>query len=140
MSEFDDIIHLTRPISKNHPPMQLINRAAQFGAFKALSGHAEALSEEARITDSWKEITQEKTDILNQRISEAKAHIDENPEVKVIYFVPDEKKDGGSYQTYIGKLRIIDDTLNILTFTNGMQIPFSQIYNFELTKNGSDKT
>lgn len=139
MSEFDDIIHLSRPVSKNHPPMPLINRAAQFGAFKALSGHAEALSEEARITDSWKEITLEKTEILNQRIAEAKSLICDYPTARVTYFVPDEKKDGGSYKTYQGKLRIVDDTLKILTFTDGMQLSFSQIYDFELTNNKENR-
>lgn len=134
MSEFDDIIHLSRPVSKNHPPMPLISRAAQFGAFKALTGHAEVLSEEARITDSWNEITAEKTEILNRRIAKAKSVIHDYPEVRVTYFVPDEKKDGGSYQTHSGKLRIVDDTLNILTFTDGAQIPFSRISDFEFIK------
>lgn len=33
---YDDIINLERPISKNHPPMSMTNRAAQFAPFAAL--------------------------------------------------------------------------------------------------------
>jgi hypothetical protein len=33
---YDDIINLKRPISKNHPPMSMTNRAAQFAPFAAL--------------------------------------------------------------------------------------------------------
>jgi hypothetical protein len=35
---YEDIINLERPISRNHPPMPMINRAAQFAPFAALSG------------------------------------------------------------------------------------------------------
>lgn len=45
---YDDIIHLPHPVSKNHPPMPLANRAAQFLPFAALTGHEEAILESAR--------------------------------------------------------------------------------------------
>ena len=40
-------------------------RAAQFGAFKALEGHDAALEETARITDGKPELSE---DILNEKI------------------------------------------------------------------------
>lgn len=36
---YDDIIHLSRPISK-HPPLSRASRAAQFSPFAALEGHS----------------------------------------------------------------------------------------------------
>lgn len=36
---YDDIIHLSRPISK-HPPLDRISHAAQFAPFAALEGHS----------------------------------------------------------------------------------------------------
>lgn len=43
--KYDDIIHMEHPISKNHPQMPMINRAAQFAPFAALTGYEEALAE-----------------------------------------------------------------------------------------------
>jgi hypothetical protein len=41
--DYNDIINLPRPQSRNHKPMPMINRAAQFAPFSALNGHEEAL-------------------------------------------------------------------------------------------------
>ena len=49
---YDDIIHLSRPISKKHPQMPIRDRAAQFAPFAALTGHKEAISETERLTDA----------------------------------------------------------------------------------------
>lgn len=51
MSKYDDIIKMQRPVSKKHPPMPILDRAAQFAPFAALSGHKEALEEEANTYD-----------------------------------------------------------------------------------------
>ena len=45
MSEFDDIINLPHPVSKNHPQMSMYNRAAQFAPFAALTGHGDAIAD-----------------------------------------------------------------------------------------------
>lgn len=132
MNEFDDIINLPRPYSKNHPPMPRSSRAVQFGAFRALTGHEEALSEEARLTDSWVDVSSEATEELNREMNKAKAIISDTPEVSVTYFVPDEKKIGGKYVKHKMNLRIIDDTIKLLTFTDGTKIPFSSILDFKL--------
>ena len=51
-----------------------------------------------------------------------------NPEVKVTYFAPDEKKDGGSYQTIIGNVQKIDIYEKKLVLTDGQRIDIEQIY------------
>ena len=134
MTDFDDIINLPRPTLKNHTPMSITNRAAQFGAFRALTGHEDSIKEEARLTDTFIEIDREKAEELNLYINEAKEIIDIRPSVSVTYFIPDEKKDGGKYEKFSGFLRVIDDTLKILTFTDGTKIPFSLIVDFKLTE------
>ena len=48
--EYDDIIHLPHHISKSRPHMDLIDRAAQFAPFAALTGHADAIKETERLT------------------------------------------------------------------------------------------
>ena len=45
MSGYDDIINLSRPVSKNHKPMSMRDRAAQFAPFAALSGHDEVIKQ-----------------------------------------------------------------------------------------------
>ena len=45
---YDDIINLPHHVSKQHPPMSMMSRAAQFAPFAAVSGHHAALDETAR--------------------------------------------------------------------------------------------
>lgn len=45
MSGYDDIINLSRPVSKNHRLMSMRDRAAQFAPFAALSGHDEVIKQ-----------------------------------------------------------------------------------------------
>ena len=47
-NEYDDIINLEHPTSKRHPRMSMMQRAAQFAPFAALSGHSDAIDETAR--------------------------------------------------------------------------------------------
>ena len=43
--KYDDIINLPHHVSKKHPQMSLLDRAAQFSPFAALTGHEEAIEE-----------------------------------------------------------------------------------------------
>lgn len=49
--KYDDILHLPHPTSKKHPRMPISDRAAIFSPFAALTGHAAAIQETARLTD-----------------------------------------------------------------------------------------
>ena len=49
--DYSDIIDRERPVSKKHPPMDRMMRAAQFAPFAALTGHDEAVRETARLTE-----------------------------------------------------------------------------------------
>ena len=46
--KYDDIINLPHPVSKRHPPMPMLNRAAQFAPFAALTGYDAAVEETAQ--------------------------------------------------------------------------------------------
>jgi len=43
--KYDDIINLPHPTSKKHPRMAVLDRAAQFSPFAALTGYEKALEE-----------------------------------------------------------------------------------------------
>jgi len=46
--KYDDIINLPHHKSRNHPPMTMYNRAAQFAPFAALTGHGEAIEKASK--------------------------------------------------------------------------------------------
>ena len=48
MDNFEDIINLPHPVSKKHPQMSMMQRAAQFAPFAALTGYDDAINEAAR--------------------------------------------------------------------------------------------
>ena len=52
-NEYDDIINLPHHVSKRHPQMSMLNRAAQFAPFAALTGYDAAINEtmEKHITE-----------------------------------------------------------------------------------------
>ena len=52
MEKYDDIIHLPHHVSKKHPQMSALDRAAQFSPFSALTGHEAAIRETARSFDA----------------------------------------------------------------------------------------
>ena len=52
MGEYDDIINLEHPTSKRHPRMPMIQRAAQFAPFAALTGHSDAIDKATRQNES----------------------------------------------------------------------------------------
>ena len=45
MGNYDDIINMEHPTSQKHPRMDVMNRAAQFAPFAALTGLDEAIEE-----------------------------------------------------------------------------------------------
>ena len=49
MGKYDEIMHMSRPVSKAHPPMDRAARAKQFMPFAALTGFGDVLSEKERI-------------------------------------------------------------------------------------------
>lgn len=44
---YDDIINLPHHVSEKHPQMSMLQRAAQFAPFAALTGHDKAIEETA---------------------------------------------------------------------------------------------
>jgi hypothetical protein len=92
---YDDIINLPHPISKNHPQMSMLNRAAQFAPFAALTGHDAAIQESARLTDSQIDLDESANNILSDKLNCILAKIEEKPIVELTHFQPDVIKSGG---------------------------------------------
>ena len=128
MSEtYDDIIALPHPEPRTHPRMSLHDRAAQFSPFAALTGHSAAIAETGRLTDSritLDESEMARVDAALQRLQEL---LPQAPAVSITYFVPDERKTGGSYQTITGVVRRIDTVNSVLLLTDQRAIPIPDI-------------
>ena len=133
-SKYDDIINLPHPESKKHPRMSLHDRAAQFSPFAALTGHSAAIDETARLTDRKLELNEEKKAELDRIWQYLMEKVQNHPMLKVTYFIPDERKAGGIYNTVRGRLKKMDPYKGILTLADGSMIGYSDIYEMEIEK------
>ena len=124
---YDDILHLPHPTSKRHPRMPIVDRAAQFSPFAALTGHKAAIEETARVTDRRIELDEDAKEQLDQTLQLLLERMDEQPEITVTWFSPDKKKAGGQYHTATGKLKRIDSREGRLILTDGNQIPLEDL-------------
>lgn len=121
--KYDDILYLPHPTSVRHPRMPIAERAAIFSPFAALSGHAGAIAEAARLTDQKMELDEDTKAELDRRQAVLLEHISEQPEITVTWFQPDERKDGGAYLTATGRLKKLDTIQRVLVLTDGTKIP-----------------
>lgn len=130
-NRYDDIINLRHYSSPARPRMSRINRAAQFAPFAALTGYDAAVTETARLTDNKHELSEDKRVILSQKLHILSENEQERPIVKIIYFLPDSRKNGGSYETVTGAVRRIDEGEMKVIFADGARIDIADIYDIE---------
>ena len=116
---YEDIIRLPRPSSVRHAPMPRGNRAAQFMPFAALTGYEAAIREEARLTDRRLELDEDALATLNERLRRISDLLPDAPEVTVTWFVQDEKKAGGFYETRRGRVKRIEPVSGMLFLRDG---------------------
>lgn len=129
--DYEDIIRLPHHVSRRHPRMSAMARAAQFAPFAALTGHEAALAETRRLTEGRIELSEEEAERLDARLQQLRAVLEEEPRVTVEYFRPDDKKEGGACLTYSGHLRRIDEQRRLLIFAEGTQIPIPELLDIE---------
>ena len=126
--KYDDIINMPAPVSDYHPHMSMINRAAQFAPFAALTGYDNAIDETARTTGRKAELESGETEIINRKLNVLKEKSAMRPEIDIIYFIRDEYKEGGEYITVTGRFRKLDEYALFVFLENGTSIPVDDIY------------
>lgn len=124
---YDDIIGMEHHQSKERPHMTMHDRAAQFAPFAALTGHDEAISETARVTDEKLELTESAVEDINQKLRLLAEHPEAKQRVSVTYFREDKRKKGGVYLTDIGYIRRIDAEEAFIILDSGMKIAMQDI-------------
>lgn len=125
--KYDDILALSHPVSNTHPPMPLIDRAAQFSPFAALTGFEAAVLEASRLTEARPELDESRKEQLDACLQILKAHSRERPQAEICYFKPDERKTGGACVTVAGAVKKVDDFTRRVTMADGTVIPMEDI-------------
>lgn len=127
---YADMLHLQAPRPKNRHPMPRRDRAAQFSAFAALTGHGDAIRETARLTESRPELSEG-----------AKAEIDARLQcllqspgctATLTWFVQDPLKAGGACYTTTGEVRRLNAAARLVELADGRSIPLDDILALEL--------
>lgn len=107
--------------------MSILNRAAQFSPFAALTGYEDSIRETARLTDVRIELDECAKAALDAKLQ----IIQSNPQlpVSITYFVPDPRKAGGAYVTAEGSVRKIHR--HIVQMADRTEIPIEDIIGIE---------
>ena len=134
---YDDIIELEHHRSHTHPPLSMEQRAAQFSPFAALTGYGDCVSETARLTEKRILLDENEKSRLDEKLQILLEHLEETPQIRLLYFRPDTKKEGGSYETLRGILRRLDPVARVLLLrtqdlpAEDTRIPIDDIYEIE---------
>ena len=142
MENYNDIINLPHHVSATRPQMSMIDRAAQFSPFAALTGYDAAIKETGRLTDEKIELDEESLSILNMKFQILVDSLADESEVTFTYFKPDERKSGGAYVCLTGTVKKVDDFERLIVMQNGVKIPMDDIIEIDLPNladyNGGD--
>lgn len=129
--DYKDILDLSRPEPWGRKRMGRINRAAQFASFAALSGHEEAISETARLTQRRMVLDEEEREALDRKLQVIRASLNRETKITVTYFVEDPLKAGGTYHQLSGRVEKIDAYARCLVMEAGARLWADDIYAIE---------
>lgn len=110
---YEDILHHPYPLPSKRAKMSMVERAAQFAPFAALTGYDSAIRETSRLTDRQIELDESEKAALDDKLQQL-LHLPASPYVSVTHFVNDCSKEGGAYITTAGYLRKMDFYRNCL--------------------------
>lgn len=129
---YDDILYLPHPVSRVHPQMDRLSRAAQFSPFAALSGYEDAIRETGRLTEERVVLCEDEKELLDEKLRQIRAQIAQRPKVTITYFVPDARKEGGTCRSVTGTVRRIDGIGQRVVLQDGREIPMDDIVRLEV--------
>ena len=128
---YKDIINVKYPFTLHHMRMSMSDRAAQFSAFKALSGYDEEIEDATKITDAQIELDENAKESLDIRLQVIQENIADKPLVRIVYFIPDNKKAGGEYKSLTERIKKIDKNVKTIQTVTGLIIPIRDICKLE---------
>lgn len=132
-NNYDDIIDLPHHVSATRPQMSMMDRAAQFSPFAALTGYDAAIKETARLTDQKIDQDDYEKEEINDKIQLITEHLGEDFEVVITYFQPDSRKAGGAYVDAVGIVKKIDEYDRVIILQDGKKIPIDDILDIDMS-------
>ena len=127
MGRYDDIINHPHHVSTVHPPMAMINRAAQFSPFAALTGYDDAIAETARLTDLKIELTEDERNVISRKLEQ----VQDGGCVEITHFVADTKKVGGRYVTEKVEVKQVLPAERVIRLKDGRRIGMDDVLEVE---------
>lgn len=124
---YADILNHPRHISLTRKHLTNLERAAQYLPYAALTGYDEVVTEQIRRTDSQNQLDENEMEILDRKLQYLRDHLDERPQVTITYFLPDKRKDGGSYQVQPGVVKKVDEFEGVIVLEDATVIPILNI-------------
>ncbi len=127
---YDDILHLPRPVSAAHPPMPQQDRAAQFAPFAALTGYDAAVQKAAHRNEQAAEAhsipLEESLRALDKQLRTG-----QRP-TAVIDCLCTDSDTGGTWLRITAVVEKLDTDARILVLTDGTVLSLSQIRGLRL--------
>lgn len=129
--KYNDLLNLPHHQSDRHPHMTIHDRAAQFSPFAALTGHRGVIEEEERQTERFRELDEGQMTILDGKLQILQENRSARPEVRICYFVPDERKEGGAYRETAGRFQKLDEGKRQVVLEDGTAISIEGIWDIQ---------
>ena len=108
-------------------------RAAQFSPFAALTGYEAVIGEAARLTDEKATLDDTEKELIELNLRLA---LEKEDEILLTYFVPDERKSGGRYESVTTFIESIDEDAEkgewSVKTADGTVIPMENIVSAEI--------
>ena len=134
MGNYEDIINLPHHVSSTRAQMSMMDRAAQFSPFAALTGYDAAIKETARLTDQKIELDDYEKEEINGKIQLIAEHLGEDFEIVITYFQPDGRKAGGAYVDALGVVKKIGEYERMIVFREGRKVSIDDILEIKLAE------
>ena len=125
--DYDDILHLSRPVSGRHARMSMVDRGAQFSPFAALVGYEQVLQESARLTQAETFLDESSKELLDRKLRFLADHPGRMEQVRFLCYRPDERKSGGSFLRLEGSVKKIDLYRRRVVLADGQEFAIEDI-------------
>lgn len=125
--DYSDIINMPRHVSNAYPHMSMLDRAAQFMPFDALTGFDEAIDETERLTQERMSLSEGDLEAMDKRMAFLLERGLPSSEVELTVFVRDDRKAGGRFVTVRGRIRRVSEADGRIVMEDGTSVPLEDV-------------
>ena len=97
-----------------------------------MTGHSAAIAETGRLTDQRVEMDEYEMARVDAELQRLQELLPGGPTASINYFVQDERKNGGSYQTVTRSVKRIDAVSGMIQMTDRQLIPIADVFSIEI--------